>query len=189
MMINECLESRQPFGVVLIQSGAEVEGLGPEAVPYGIGCTAQIAQMQPLGGGQMNILAVGQERFKIQAFHREHPYLIGDVENLPFMDETPARTIAFGRLLRPWVERYLLLLSKVDNIQFDLAQLPQQAFPLACLSASLLKISMQEKQELLSVASAADFVKMTRAHYRKEVTLLSAMLARDVKEVGPFSLN
>ncbi len=190
LMINQCLEAREPFGVLLIQSGAEVQGLGPNAVPYTIGCTAQIAQMQPLGGGQMNILAVGHERFRVTSFNHERPYLAGEIEMFPFAEADPLQVEVVGRLLRPWVERYLDLLGKIENVQFDFSQLPQQPFPLACLSASLLKIGLPEKQELLSLPSTIDFMKMTRALYRKEVTLLSSIITHEVREdSNPFSLN
>jgi uncharacterized protein len=189
-MISECIEAQQPFGVLLIQAGSEVEGLGPQAVPYTIGCTAQIAQMQPLGDGQMNILAVGQERFKVLSFRRDRSYLVGNVEMFPFVEGEARRVDGLGRLLRPWVERYLDLLGKAENVHFDFSQLPRQAFPLACLSASLLKIALPEKQELLAVHGKIEFMKKTRALYRKEVTLLTSILARDVtQEAGPFSLN
>jgi uncharacterized protein len=190
LMIGECIEAQHPFGVVLIQSGSEVQGIGAEAVPYMVGCTAQIAQMQPLGDGQMNVLAVGQERFKILSFKHDRPYLMGEVEMFPFVDGDAARHEALGQSLRPWVERYLMLLGKIENTEFDLSQLPRQPFSLACLSASMLKISLPEKQELLSLPSTIDFMKTVRTWYRKEVTLLTSILGREVKqEVGPFSLN
>jgi Lon protease-like protein len=190
LMIGECLRTREPFGVVLIQSGSEVQGLGVEAVPYNVGCTAQIVQTLPLGNGQMNILTVGQERFRITSLHRDRPYLVGEVEMHPFVEGDTARVAVLGRLLRPWVEQYLDLLGKVENVQFDFSQLPQEPFPLACLSASLLKIGLPEKQELLSTPDMIEFMKKTRVLYRKEVTLLSSIIAQDVKQqVGPFSLN
>ena len=39
LMIGRCLEQNSPFGVVLIRQGTEVD---PDAIPYGVGTTAQI---------------------------------------------------------------------------------------------------------------------------------------------------
>ncbi|MCS7071304.1 MAG: LON peptidase substrate-binding domain-containing protein, partial [Anaerolinea sp.] len=48
LMINRCLNSQMPFGIVLLQSGSEVQGAGPAPQPYSIGCTAHIVQVQRL---------------------------------------------------------------------------------------------------------------------------------------------
>jgi uncharacterized protein len=63
LMIERCLEHRQPFGVVLIRYGKEA--LGSLADPHRIGCTARILDVQPLSEGRMNISALGQKRFRI----------------------------------------------------------------------------------------------------------------------------
>ena len=62
-LMEMCEQTQQPFGVVLIQEGQEA--LGPLATPYPIGCTAEIARVERLPDGRMNILAVGVERFEI----------------------------------------------------------------------------------------------------------------------------
>ena len=56
-MINNCLEEKEPFGVVLIRNGKEA--LGPLAQPHSIGCTARIVEVQKLSDGRMNITSVG----------------------------------------------------------------------------------------------------------------------------------
>src|SRR5438046_1437349 len=62
LMIGECVERKQPFGVVLIKAGREV---GEPAEPRGVGTTALIAAMSRMDDGRMNLVAVGQERFRI----------------------------------------------------------------------------------------------------------------------------
>src|SRR5512147_2655499 len=64
LMIEQCIQIAQPFGVVLIREG--VEALGPSAEPHQIGCSAQITQVERLEDGRMNIVAVGVERFQIR---------------------------------------------------------------------------------------------------------------------------
>ncbi len=190
LMINECIDQRQPFGVVLIKSGSEVKGLGADAVPYPIGCTAQITQMQPLIAGQMNIVAVGRERFLIHRLEFDQPYLVGQVEMLPLPNNTPIEVTQVVRQLRPWVERYLTLLGRAENIEFDFSQLPQDALMLTYLSASLIKVELEQKQALLEAENALALVQKVRNHYRKEVTLLSALMEQETQtDQGPFSIN
>jgi Lon protease-like protein len=190
LMISECIEQREPFGVVLIRSGAEVTGLGADAIPYAVGCTAHITQVQPLIAGQMNIVAVGRDRFQIVRLETEQPYLVGQVEMLPFSNDAPDETARAGRRLRPWVEKYLNLLGAAENVQFDMNQLPYDPLLLAYLSASLIKVALTEKQELLTTDSALTLIHRVHRYYRKEVTLLNALMG-EVSNIdqGPFSLN
>lgn len=190
LMIGRCIEQEQPFGVVLIEQGAEVLGLGPEAHPHLVGCTARITQVQPVGMGRMNIIAIGQERFQIVSLERTEAYLVGQVRAFPLLDDEPEELAREGRLLRPWVERYLRTLEAIENIQLDTHQIPYDALPLAYLGASLLKINMSQKQEMLAVPRAVDLVHGIRSFYRREVTLLNAMLQEsNAVDEGPFSLN
>jgi Lon protease-like protein len=190
LMINECIDQRQPFGVVLLKSGAEVQGMGSDAVPYPIGCTAQITQMQPLIAGQMNIVAVGRERFLIRSLEFDQPYLTGQVEMLPLPNNTPVEFTQIVRQLRPWVERYLTLLGRAENIEFDFTQLPQDALMLTYLSASLIKVELEQKQAFLEAENALALVREVRNYYRKEVTLLSALMEQEtLTDQGPFSQN
>jgi Lon protease-like protein len=190
LMINKCIDQRQPFGVVLLKSGAEVQGMGSDAVPYPIGCTAQITQMQPLIAGQMNIVAVGRERFLIRSLEFDQPYLTGQVEMLPLPNNTPVEFTQIVRQLRPWVERYLTLLGRAENIEFDFTQLPQDALMLTYLSASLIKVELEQKQAFLEAENALALVREVRNYYRKEVTLLSALMEQEtLTDQGPFSQN
>jgi Lon protease-like protein len=187
-MIGKCLETRQPFGVVLIEQGTEA--LGPLAQPYAIGCTAQITQVQPLSQGRMNIVAVGQERFRITALNFDMPYLMGDVELMPIANPDPASLVRQSRKLRPWLERYLQLLAQADNLQFDFQQLPAEPMSMVYLAAFLLQIAPEQKQELLSSETADQMVTQVLTTYRRETTLLRAMLQRQpTEEDSLFSLN
>ena len=79
LMIGRCMEERSPFGVVLIRSGEEV---GAAAEPHDIGTTARIASVQRLEDGRMNLVALGEQRFRILQLDNSGPYLAGDVEYL-----------------------------------------------------------------------------------------------------------
>lgn len=190
LMIGQCIEQHEPFGVVLIRSGAEVKGIGADTVPYMIGCTAHITQVQPLIAGQMNITAVGRDRFQIHKLETDLPYLVGEVEMLPLTNPEPLDTQRAGNRLRPWVEKYLTLLGKAENVQFDLAQLPHDPIMLAYLSASVIKIALTEKQDLLASDSAMQLIHSIQSYFRKEVTLLTALMTETAKiDQGPFSMN
>ncbi len=61
-MIGQCIEKSWPFGVTLIQEGEEVGGL---AKPFKVGTTARVTQVERLDDGRLNIISVGEMRFRI----------------------------------------------------------------------------------------------------------------------------
>jgi Lon protease-like protein len=189
LMIEQCIQNDEPFGVVLIHKGTEAQG--PLAEPYPIGCTAQITQVERLDDGRMNILAVGLERFEIRALNHDEPYLVGTVELMPLDEHNEPVIERAGHRLRPWVERYLAVLSQVaDDVHFDPDRLPDDPLALAYLAAALLQIPSDQKQTLLAAEGASDFMTTVRTVYRREVALLSAIVARDTMDTqGLFSLN
>jgi Lon protease-like protein len=190
-MVNDCLANETPFGVVLIREG--VEALGPAAQPHAIGCSAEIAQVQPLVGGRMNVLAVGLERFRIMSLHHDRAYLTGTVERFPLdgsMDSDMGATNA-GKRLRPWVEQYLSLLSEAGEVEFDAGQLPDDSEALAYLAAMVIQIPNLQKQDLLATADTAELLRTMHDLYRRELPVLRLLLTEDVDVSGPgaFSLN
>ncbi len=187
-MIQNCLDKDQAFGVVLIRRG--VEAMGPLAEPFPIGTSARIAEVQRLKDGRMNIVANGQERFRILSLDKEAlPYLVGQVAPYPLRTDDPTLLAAAGNRLSYWVRRYLRLLEQAGNTQLDLNQIPQDAVRLAYMAASLVQIPTQQKQQLLTISESGTLLEEVRAIYRREVVLLKTMLATQVQENGAFSLN
>jgi hypothetical protein len=61
-MAKACLREDRPFGVCLILEGKEV---GAPAVPAEVGCLARIASWDMPQLGVLQVMAVGQQRFRI----------------------------------------------------------------------------------------------------------------------------
>jgi uncharacterized protein len=189
MMIRECIDQQKPFGVVLIEEGQEV-GAAPQ--PHLIGCTAQITRVEQLTQGRMNLVAVGQERFRIHSLDvSEHAYLVGQVENDPVENGDESLIHRNTGRLEQLLERYLTVLRDVGQIPFSNTALPQNAFALSYLACTLLQGSMGQKQELLEVPTLDRLIHQLCTLYRREVVLLNAMRAINAERLqqGPFSLN
>lgn len=186
-MIGYCYTTGSPFGVVLIDTGEEVGG---GAEPVTIGCTAVITEMEPLPGGRMNIVAVGQERFVIRGFKNEQPYLVGEVEPFPMAAPASEQIERSSGPVRAWLTRYLETLAKASESVFDADQLPADPVKLAYMASFLLNIPSEQKQTLLAEERIDMLLEELRQLYRREVTLLDAMLmpAPD-DQPGPFSAN
>jgi uncharacterized protein len=190
LMINTCIENRQPFGVVLIANGVEADG--PMAEPHLVGCTARITQVQPLSQGRMNITAVGLERFQIVSLSHDNPYLVGVVEPYPMPEDNPETAHQDAARLRSWINRYLKLLEHAGQAKVDNSQLPHDPLSLAYLAAMLVQqVSPTQKQALLAAESTNYLLRELVTIYRREVTLISATLTppRGGDYQGLYSLN
>lgn len=187
-MINLCLDSQTPFGVVLIQRGAEA--FGPVAEPYLIGCTADVAEVQKLPDGRMNLIAVGRDRFRILSLKREvRPYLIGEVETYPLPTPDTKGLASAGKCLWSWVERYVNVLAESGRTQVDLDQFPEDTLGMAYMAAALVQAPPDRKQEVLSATDAFDLIDRICDLYRREVVLLKTMLVNKGEIRGSFSRN
>lgn len=175
-MIGLCLKTRQPFGVVLIEEGVEAFG---KAKPHMLGCTARIVRSQPLEQGRMDISVVGEERFEIHSLKHDRPYLIGLIEMRPLERGAPEALTEAVERLRPWVMRYVDILSRIENVRFNLPRFPSDPVAFAYLAAAVLQqVPPTKKQKLLAFNHAHELLAEIRALYEFEVALLEMMAAR-----------
>lgn len=183
-MVQMCLDEKRPFGVVLIRSGV-AEG-GPLADPYDIGCVADIVEVQQLEDGRLLIMAVGQERFRIVSLDHNMPYLMGEVESLPFRDEPDEHIEHFANELTPWLLEYLVYLAGMGQVEFDPSQMPEDYEDLVYLASAAIQLPQEEKQAILEKEKATSILRELIAKYREEVTLLRL---KPKEDQGIFSLN
>lgn len=186
-MINECIAENLPFGVVLIKEGTAESAASPQK----IGCTANIAQVQPLQEGRMNLVGLGEERFEIKGLSYDKPYLVGQVEILPFTEPTSIENRVIGRRLNGVLVDYLNVLSSVGEVQFNIDKLPDDPLELAYLAGTLLQAPNEKKQEILEINNGDELIRTVYNITRHEIAILKAMLAPQAvpSQEGPFSLN
>ncbi|TVR22317.1 MAG: hypothetical protein EA396_06525 [Anaerolineaceae bacterium] len=189
IMIGECIDGRKPFGVVLIAN--KQPDTSRRAAPCLIGCTAQITGVQPLQEGRMNITAIGKDRFQVETFRHDKPYLSGDANLYPLAADISAQTRHISANLRHRLKRYLDILQRTRQGQFQTANIPRNPVTLAYLSAVLLQAEQDEKQSLLEADSLDDLIRQLNDIYRNEVTLLDVLMnpPDDLDSNGTFSLN
>jgi Lon protease-like protein len=151
LMINSCLQERRPFGVALIKSGREVGG---PATPFEIGTTARIHDVERRKGGEMDLLTLGERRFRIRSIMQETPYLAAEVEELEEPLGDPARL----RLLVPRAanlfDEYCRLLVRLGARRNCFPEPVTDPVTFSYQIASWMQIDLDEKQALLETDSA-----------------------------------
>jgi Lon protease-like protein len=186
-MIGRCLQERLPFGVVLVQDDIPESDLPSESSkPHTVGCTAEIAQVQPLEEGRMLIMTIGRERFRIVDLKYDQPYLVGLVETAPLVREDEELLDRAAAHLHPLVTEYLTILADVGEVEFDVGQVPHDAEALVYLAATLIQLPQEDKQHLLATDRASTLLKRLYHHYKGEVALMRWIPKADQ---GIFSSN
>jgi Lon protease-like protein len=173
-MINQCIDKSWPFGVVLIQEGEEVGG---PAIPHEVGTTARVTQVERLDGGLLDIVSVGELRFRVLTLSESSEgYLRADVTLWPWSpsDQTISGTLADN--VRDRLRRYVDLLSKASGVQMEANDLPDEPTELACLTAIALQIEQLEKQDLLTSPSIVALLSKEVDLLRREMRMLQVVL-------------
>lgn len=114
-MTRHCLETGEPFGVVLIRDGREVGGDGVTTLA-GVGAFAEIREAGRYPDGRYDLLAAATGRFAIESVDtRREPYLIAEVTALEdeVGDEPRAERLAAAAIRR--FVRYLELMRARDG--------------------------------------------------------------------------
>ncbi len=184
-MVRYCTEESSPFGILLIKQG-QAEG-DAAVIPHDIGCLAAITQTERLEDGRLLIMAVGQERFRVNALKRDKLYLVGEIEQLPYLPEKTAPLQAAANKLHPLVLSYLTTLTSLaDNIEFDPSQVPTEPEALSHMAASLLQVSLETKQSLLEAKKVSNALNFLTRQYCREIDILKQF---PQEKMGNFSIN
>ena len=174
-MIGRCIEKSWPFGVTLIQEGEEV---GRPAKPFEVGTTARVTQVERLDDGRLNIITVGELRFRIAALDQaKDGYLRADVTLWPRSpsDENASQTLALN--VRDRLRRYVGMISQASGVELDTNDIPDEPTELACLTAVALQVDQLEKQDLLTSPSIAALLSKEAGLLRRETRMLQVILA------------
>jgi len=175
LMVQECLDKDQIFGVVLLRRGHEVGSKTVDTFP--VGCTAQIDEVSTLPDGRMNMMVLGKQRFRIHSLSQARPYLTGEAELIPMEPLSEEAAISQKTQFDIQVHSYLKLLSKIRVRKPDLSKLslPNDPFTMLYLAATVLQIPNHEKQLLLQTDSADHMLQRLQHLYQREITLLSQL--------------
>jgi hypothetical protein len=193
LMIGRCVAEAVPFGVVLIREG---RGVGTSAVPFAVGTTAHIINVERLDEGRMNLICVGRQRFRLHSVTQRTPYLIGRVAYEPH--EFGARDVVYGVAaeVRQLFADYLRVLAAIVEVELNFTALPPEADSLAYGVVAAIQIENVEKQHWLENDSVQQILQDEAQRLPKEIVRLKLLgelekehKQREEKKIGPFSQN
>lgn len=150
LMIGRCLQSGSPFGVLLIRSGNDV---GEAAEPFEVGTTARIVRVQHLDEGRMNLVCLGEQRFRLLRKLRDTPYLVGEIEPLDSTDIEGEDVAELAETVAALFAEYYRIYLAVSNQWARQIGMPGGPSELADFVGSRLAVSPWTKQRLLEELS------------------------------------
>jgi len=165
-MLSDCLEDDAPFGIVLTRTPRTG---GSDSLPYRIGTLAHITQVDPVPDDTFHIQIYGGERFSIQEFVDDAPYLQANIENHPLLQTESRHADDLQKKVRLLLSEYLDALTKASGMRFNIYTIPTNPQQLAYLAAVVLQTNSEQKQTLLASAHLPDL-------FVQEINLLTREL-------------
>lgn len=151
-MIAQCIEHDAAFGVVLIRSGSEV---GAPAEPHTVGTIARISHAEELPDGKMNIVVIGESRFKILDLRSDHSYLTAVASPVADTSDDDADLPTLHERVCDLFREYLKTQLAMNNRTLSALQLPREPSSLAFAVANAIEVPLEEKQALLELGNTA----------------------------------
>jgi len=179
LLVHRSLEHGSPFGIVLVQEGAEV---GPAAVPHRVGTLARIVGHAALPEERSLITVRGERRFEIEhVFQDAEPYLVGEVRLLDDEPDEAARPLA-DTVAEAYADYVVGVVAATGGARHEVPVVEELRTGSPCdvsfRVAAGLAIEDDERQTLLEIATAGERLRREREILSRECALLSEMLVR-----------
>ena len=174
LMLRECMESDNRFGVALIREGPEVGG---PATPHEIGTVAHITQVNRIDGDRFFVSAVGVQRFRVLTLTQREPFVTAEVE---ILEETGPTLESSDELVRDATDafsRYAQASVGISGGWVSRTRVPSDPEALSYHIANSIQMDVGDKQRLLEHDSAAsrlaaevELLKQAYAGLRRQMT-------------------
>jgi ATP-dependent Lon protease len=142
-MINDVMSTDSRFGVVMVDPTT--------GEPAKHGCSAVIVNCKRLQDGRMNIMTVGQQRFRVVTTMQEKPYMVAQVE---WIDDDPTDKDLKGKAseIREILKDVVKLSAKLSDKTIEFPDdLPSDPLELSYWVAGSVYGLTEEQQSLLEL--------------------------------------
>jgi ATP-dependent Lon protease len=146
-LVNDVLGANRMLAMVAARD-PENEEPGPKDL-YGVGVVGVVSRMLKVPDGSLRILVQGTQRVRLGPYVAEEPYLVARISELPDVVEEGPELEALTRNVQRTFSQIIEQIPYLpEELQMAVANLDDPA-ALAHLIAGALRISTEEKQELL----------------------------------------
>ena len=169
-LVNDVLSGERTLALVASRD-PQVEEPGPDQL-YDVGVAGIVARMLKVPDGTIRILVQGTERVRVGDYVTEEPYLVARIEPLPdVVEPTPELEALTRNVQRTFTEIIEQIPYLPEELQLAVTNVDDPS-ALAHLIAGALRISTEEKQELLEEVDVG-----------RRLRRLSEILARELEVI------
>ena len=169
-LVNDVLSGNRMLAMVASKD-PENDAPGPDDL-HRVGVAGTVARMMKVPDGTLRILVQGGERIRINDYVSEQPYLVARIDAIPDVLEPSAELEALTRNVQNTFSEIIEQIPYLpEELQLAVANLDDPS-ALGHLIAGALRISVEEKQELLEEVDVG-----------KRLRRLSEILTRELEVV------
>lgn len=169
-LIDDALMKGSRIGMFL-QLNADETNVGPDGL-HKVGCSGNILKMLRFPDGTVRFLVQGLSRIRVKKFIDLEPYLTGELEDIPEIEDDSVEVEAYRRNLLERV-KILVELAPYLNEELYISAINQEtSSKLADLVGSNLNVSIEEKQRLLELVDPPRRMEHLLTVINKEIEVL-----------------
>ncbi|HEU5036016.1 MAG TPA: LON peptidase substrate-binding domain-containing protein [Nocardioides sp.] len=168
------------FGSVGIREGYEVGDHGSQSL-YRVGLRLQLTEVESNPDGTFEVVAVGQERIRLDRLDTSGPFPVGHVTEYPDPEAPVAESILEQARIAFTAYRAALADIRADPYS---GTLPRDATWLSWTLAAVAPLPMQERQALLEAEDAAVRLVMVTDLLRAELRAMNVIPSLPATEVA-----
>lgn len=173
LMVNECLENDEPFGIVLMRDDADSSG---RAQHYSVGTSAWINNVERLDDGRMNIIVQGGRRFRVVEYRTDQPYLAAEVEFLEPKISSALSELAVTQTVTELFTQYVDRLVSRAGHRLHKLELPDDPESLISMVGSLLAMPVEQRQQLLEELNLESVLQKEADLLERQIQTMEASL-------------
>ncbi len=170
-LINHAINNHQRLlGVFLIKDVKKAE-VDPDDL-YHMGVAAIIHRMMKLPDGTARLILQGLYRIRIVEFLSTNPFFIAKVESAPEKVELTKTTEALLRNTLNLAQKFISLTPYIPDEIHEILLNIDDPLRTVYMLTSLIRVRIDEKQEILEVDSLEEKLKKLNMHLTREIDLL-----------------
>ncbi|MFZ4580898.1 MAG: LON peptidase substrate-binding domain-containing protein, partial [Myxococcota bacterium] len=145
---------------VVAQKDKGIDNPKPDEL-YWAGCTGQLIKVLRNGAETYHVVIRGVERFKINRFDQEDPFLSAEVEILPEKNDTDPQILALVHSVRDTAIELVNMVPELPINAADLQENFEHPARLVYLLLTHLGVSVEEKVDVLQATTLQDMLTKT----------------------------
>ena len=169
-LVEEAVEGSRLIGLVAMQD-PDIEEPGPSQV-YEVGTVGLIHKVLKGSDENLQVIIQGIERFRIQEWIQEKPYLKAQIELAPEQVEESVEVEALRRSLLDLAGRLVSLTPQLPDEIIEFITRVENPRYLIYLIAANLRIEVSEAQEILALDNVTDKMRKLISILTREVEVL-----------------